>query len=123
MQPNSSGIAAVIELVSTGDAGDAIAATALQGPPNQFGDFVSGPIPGLYAPPPGSAGILCIGSPQYRYDSAPAGQLLRFDAGGASGRVVGGGPSDLPTDGSDTPVPAVAVGQSRALSLVPRRRH
>ncbi|MCP3917921.1 MAG: hypothetical protein GY711_20430 [bacterium] len=112
--PNSSGLAAAIELIGTGNAGDPIAGTATQGPADQFGYFISGPNPGLYITPPGSSGIICIGNPQFRYDSVPAGQVFQFDAAGISDRVVGDGPSDLPTDGSYAPVPAVLAGESRA---------
>lgn len=112
--PNSTGASASISLFGSGNAGDVVEGTARQGPPGEFGYFISGPNPGLYIVPPGSTGIICIGNPQFRYNSASLGQVFQFDGAGISSAVVGGGPSLLPTDGSYAPVPAVAAGESRA---------
>ncbi|MCP3920026.1 MAG: hypothetical protein GY711_31235 [bacterium] len=111
---NSTGSAATIDVIGSGAAGDPLRASCLQGPPGQFGYFVSGPNPGLYVVPPSSSGILCIASPQYRYSSVLAGQVFWFDTGGTSQAVAGGGRSLLPTDGSYAPVPAALSGTSRA---------
>jgi hypothetical protein len=111
---NSTGSPALVSLSGSGNAGDTIFGACLQGPPAQFGYFISGPNPGLYIVPPGSTGNICIAGPQFRYNSVGAGQVFQFDAAGISQAVVGGGPSSLPTDGSFVPVPAVMVGESRA---------
>ena len=65
--------------------------------------------------PPGSNGIICIGGPQFRYNSVPLGQVFQFDAGGISHPVIGAGSGDviLTTDGSQQ-VPVVNAGDSRA---------
>lgn len=112
---NSTGFPANSVLTGTGVAGDDISAVVSSGPPGTFGYYISGPNPGLYIVPPGSSGIICIGGPQFRYNSAPLGQVFQFDAGGVSAPVAGGNPTViLPTDGSFAPVPAVVAGTSRA---------
>ncbi|MCP3916826.1 MAG: hypothetical protein GY711_14830 [bacterium] len=113
--PNSTGLPSVSVLTGTGVAGDDITAVVSQGPPGGFGYYVSGPNPGLYIVPPGSNGIICIGGPQSRYNSASLGQVFQFDAGGVSHPVIDGGAGDviLTTDGSQQ-VPVVNPGDSRA---------
>ncbi|MCP3916462.1 MAG: hypothetical protein GY711_12970 [bacterium] len=111
---NSTGLPAMIALTGTGTAGDLLLGTCFQGPPANFGYFISGPNPGLYIVPPGSSGIICIGPPAFRYNSAALGQVFQFDPFGVSQAQVGGGRSLLPTDGSYAPVPAAMAGESRA---------
>ncbi|MCP3919394.1 MAG: hypothetical protein GY711_27980 [bacterium] len=111
--PNSTGLPALIELAGSGVAGMPIQGTVSQGPPGQFGFFITGPNAGFYIVPPGSSGTICIESPQFRYNSVPLGQVFQFDAAGVSQAVVGGGPSLLPTDGSFGGVPAVLSGETR----------
>ncbi|MCP3918905.1 MAG: hypothetical protein GY711_25440 [bacterium] len=112
--PNSSGPGASIELLGSDAAESTVFARVTGGVPAQFGYVLSGPNPGLYIVPPGSSGILCIGSPQYRYSSVALRQVFQFDGGGISRALAGGGRSVLPTDGSYAPVPAVLAGESRA---------
>ncbi|MCP3918422.1 MAG: hypothetical protein GY711_22995 [bacterium] len=111
--PNSTGQTGDLSLVGTALAGDPVMATVSSGPPSQFGYVVTGPSAGLYIVPPGSQGFICVGAPQFRYDSLPLGQIFQFDSAGISQAVAGGGPSILPTDGSYAPVPAVTAGTSR----------
>ncbi|MCP3919378.1 MAG: hypothetical protein GY711_27895 [bacterium] len=110
---NSTGVPAELHLLGTGVAGDSLYASVAQGPPANFGYFLSGPNAGLYIVPPGAAGLICIGGPQFRYNQAALGHVFQFDAGGTSQATAGGGPSSLPTDGSFGPVPAVMAGETR----------
>ncbi|MCP3920248.1 MAG: hypothetical protein GY711_32380 [bacterium] len=112
--PNSTGFAAALSLFGTGNAGEVVNASVSSGPAGEFGYHISGPNPGLYFTPPGAAGIICIGGPQFRYNNVGLGHVFQFDASGVSMSVVGGGDQELPTDGSFVPVPAVMSGDSRA---------
>ncbi|MCP3920269.1 MAG: hypothetical protein GY711_32485 [bacterium] len=111
---NSTGQPALATLSGIGVAGADLIAVVSQGPPGQFGYFISGPNPGLYIVPPGASGIICIGGPQFRYTSVPLMQVFQFDGTGVSHAVVGGGEVILPTDGSYAPVPPVQPGATRA---------
>jgi hypothetical protein len=110
---NSTGSVAQLSLEGTGNPGQPVFATCTSGPPGEFGYVLSGPTPGYYQTPPGSSGVLCITTPQYRYNSVALGQVFQFDGAGVSQAVAGGGPSELPTDGSFAPVPGVMLGDTR----------
>ncbi|MCP3917022.1 MAG: hypothetical protein GY711_15860 [bacterium] len=111
---NSNGSAATIELTGLALAGQRIYAKVYGGVPDQFGYFIGGPNPGLYIVPPGSSGIVCIGSPQYRFNGSPnvARHLFRFDAFAESQHVVNGGPVVIETNGSFPGIPPVGIGSS-----------
>ncbi|MCP3918648.1 MAG: hypothetical protein GY711_24140 [bacterium] len=109
---NSLGLTAKVTLEGTAVAGNVILARCTDGVPSQFGYFISGPA-GFYFSPPGSEGIICIGSPAGRYNSGSLSQVFVFDVDGVSTNTFDGGQSVLPTDGSWSPVSAVVAGETR----------
>ncbi|MCP3918654.1 MAG: hypothetical protein GY711_24170 [bacterium] len=113
-QPNSLGSVANIQLGGSTTVAGPVLANVSGGVPGQFGYFISGPNPGSYVIPPSSSGLLCIDTPQFRYNSPSAQHIFQFDPAGNSQAIAVGGPSVLEVDGSFAPVPAVAVGESRA---------
>ncbi|MCP3916119.1 MAG: hypothetical protein GY711_11235 [bacterium] len=104
--PNSSGNTAGISLVWTGLAGAPIEADVAGGPPGQFGYFITGDNAGTPIMPPGSAGLICIGTPLYRYNGPS--QVFQLNPMGATASPVA-----LPSNGSFPPVPSVPPGGTR----------